>query len=312
MNIFEGFVSTLVVLLAVSHYAQPSAEAISFEKKPKQKQQVKYMMKIGNDTVSTEIGQSFARAQELISSQKFAEAEALLQSIVQQAPNLASVHYKYGFALLQQSKYQETVDQAKLCIQLAPNFVGGYSLMGEASEGLNQTDQALSAYKKALSLQPSGENADIIKEHISDLENPQPDPEPEVVDLNADKNRASMKLNQAFALCNSAKQKFAQKQFADGMQDCRDALKIAPDNDVVRETFLGSLNNYAADCVQRQQMKEAETLMKEAVAFQSQGGVTPKTRMTTLKNYSGLLNFLGRANEAKAIDAQMKTIGSIN
>lgn len=310
MNISEGLVSTLVVLLVVSHFPQPSADAFPFEKK--QKQQVKYMMKIGDDTVSTEIGQSFARAQELISSQKYAEAEALLQSIVQQAPKLVPVHYKYGFALLQQSKYQETVDQAKICIQLAPNFVGGYSLMGEASEGLKQTEQALAAYKKALSLQPSGENADIIKEHISDLENPQPDVEPEVVDLNADKNRESMKLNQAFALCNSAKQLFAQRKFADGMQDCRDALKMAPQSDVVRETFLGSLNNYAADCVQRQQMKEAETLMKEAVTFQGQGGVTQKTRMTTLKNYYGLLNFLGRSDEAKVIDAQLKSISSTN
>jgi len=309
MNASQRFAAAFVVLLVVSCSLQPPAHAL-FEKK--KKQQVKYMMKIGNDTVSTEIGQSFTRAQELISSQKYAEAETLLQSIVQQAPNLASAHYKYGFALLQQSKFQETIEQAKKCIQLAPNFVGGYSLMGEASEGLNQNDEALSAFKKALSLQPTGENAEIIKEHISDLENPQPDQEPEVVDLNADKNRESMKLNQAFDLCNRAKQLFAQKKFADGLQSCRDALKIAPDNDVVRETFLGSLNNYAADCVQHQQMKEAEALMKEAVAFQSQGGVTQKTRMTTLKNYSGLLNFLGRADEAKAIEAQMKSAGATN
>jgi|GEM_PF-1488013 Putative Zn-dependent protease, contains TPR repeats len=306
----NALTSILVVLLVVSCYSQPPVKASLFEKK--QKQQVKYMMKIGNDTVSTELGQSFARAQELMASQKYAEAETLLQSIVQKAPNLSSVHYKYGFALLQQNKFQETVEQAKICIQLAPNFVGGYSLMGEASEGLNQKEDALTAFKKALALNPSGENAEIIKEHISDLENPQPEPEPEVVDLNADKNKESMKLNQAYAKCNRAKQFFAQRKFADGMQDCRDALTIAPDNDVVRETFLGSLNNYAADCVQHQQIKEAETLMKEAVAFQSQGGVTQKTRMTTLKNYSGLLNFLGRTDEAKKIEAQLNSISATN
>ena len=48
--------------------------------------------------------------------------------------------------------------------------------------------------------------------------------------------------------------------------------------------------------------------MKEALAIQSKDGITPQSQRTTLKNYSALLKYLGRNDEAKQIDEQMKTV----
>jgi len=272
-------------------------------------QKQKQMMKIGDEIVSLEAGHSFVKAQELISNKQYDQAASLLKSFLEMEPNSASAHYKYGFVLLQLGKDKETLEQAKKCVELAPKFVGGWSLLGEASLNLDLRDQAKEAYQKALALQPTGENADIIREHLDELDGKQQDSPMVVLTADpavAEQNRLNMKVNQALALCKSATDHFAQKQFEVGMQEVRNALKIAPDSDRIKENFVVCLNNYAADCVQKNKFPQAESLMKEAIAIQKQGGITTQSSMTTLKNYAALLNFLGRTDEAKAIEARLK------
>lgn len=274
-------------------------------------QKQKQMMKIGDELVSMEAGRAFVRAQELVSAKQFDQAASVLKSFLETEPNSVPGHYKYGFVLLQQGKDADTLEQAKTCVKLAPNFVGGWSLLGEASMNLNLRDQAKDAYQKALSLQPQGENADIIKERLDELDGKTTDAPMEMVagDPKIDEqNKINMKVNRALALCKSATDHFAQKQFDQGMQECRDALKIAPDSDRIKENFVVCLNNYAADCVQKNRMQQAESLMKEAIAVQDQGGITKQSQQTTLKNYSALLNFLGRTAEAKTIEARLKAL----
>jgi tetratricopeptide (TPR) repeat protein len=277
------------------------------------KQKQKQMMKIGDDIVSLEAGRAFAKAQELISSKNYQQAETLLQSVVQEQPNLASVRYKYGFVLLQQGKNAEAIVQGKKCTELSPNFFGGWALIGEASMNLNLESDATAAYQKALDLQPSGENADIIREHLNEL---QEQKQQQAIDAAnaienqkiAAQNKVSMRLNQAISHCENATKLFGQKQFDDGLQECRTALSMAPDSAAIKENVVVYLNNYAADCVQKQQLKQAESLMKEAIALQNKGGVSVNSCLTTLKNYHALLAFLGRTDEANAVDAQMKSL----
>jgi len=295
---------TAVVLLAVSSIGHAPAASAA------QKQQPKTMMKIGDDIVSNEIGKDFVRAQGFIDARDYDQAASVLKMLLAGSPNIASIHYKYAFVLLQQSKYDEALNHAQKCTEIAPTFFGGWSLVGEALLELKRDDQALKAFKQALTLQPTGENAEIIKERIDEIEHP---PEVSTADDTVqneqikEQNRAAMKLNRALALCESATQHAAQKQFDQGLQDCRDALNIAPNSDRIRENFVVFVNNYAAACVQKEQYKQAEALMKEALAFQQKGGVSAQSRATTLKNYSALLNFLGRGAEAKAVEAQMKS-----
>ncbi len=302
---------TLLVLLAVSLSCAMSSP--SYGAKQKQPQQ-RQMMKIGDEIVTDEVGKSFVRAQQLIGSKDYQQAESILATIAQQSPKSSFIQFKYGFVLLKLRKFQDALSQAKKCVEIAPNFAGGWSLLGEASMELNLDDQAKEAYKKALAIEPNGENADIIKDNLKDLENPQAQqPAPETVAANEEinnQNRIALKLNRALSLCDSAAAHGAQKQFDKGIMECREAIKIAPDSDQIKENFVAFLNNYAADCIQQQKVPQAEALMKEAIAFQNRGGVSMKLRLTTLKNYLALLNFQGRSQEAKQVELQMKSVST--
>jgi tetratricopeptide (TPR) repeat protein len=115
-----------------------------------------------------------------------------------------------------------------------------------------------------------------------------------------------MKTNRALSLCDEANVLLKQKQFEPGLQKCREAMKIDTNSAQVRDNFAAYLNNYASDCVQQQDLKHAEELIKEAVSLESTPGVAAGTRLTSLKNYAALLKFQGRDAEAKDIEAKMK------
>lgn len=266
------------------------------------------MVRIGNEVVNSETGQLYLRAQEAISSGKLDEAENLLKAFLQTEPQSVAARYKYGFVLLQKSKYAEALEQAKQCAKQSPEFVGGWSLVGECSLELGLKEQAAKAYRKALVIQPEGENADIMRERLDELAGKlqsQPESVPVQDSKLAEENRKIMTVNEALAQCSKATEHFKQGQFEVGLQECREALKKAPDADRIRENYAVYLNNYAADCVRNQELKRAEALMKEAIAFQAGGGVSSQSKLTTLRNYSALLNFLNRPDEANQLQARM-------
>ncbi|MBY0552028.1 MAG: tetratricopeptide repeat protein, partial [Candidatus Obscuribacterales bacterium] len=270
----------------------------------------KRMMKIGEEVVSLQTGQLFVDAQAAIAVQQFDKAESLLNSILQTQPNIAAVRYKLGFVLLQQGKNAQALEQAKRCVELAPTSVNGWAIFGESALNLGQKEQAAQAYRKALAIQPSGENADIMRERLDEIAGKQEDQPMEVVkDPKIDEeNRKIMRLNQALALCTEASDHFKQGRFEQGLQDCRDAYKSMPD-DRIAENYAVYLNNYAADRVEKQDLKRAEELMKEAVALQAKGGVSKQSRLITLKNYSALLAFLNRVDEAKELSNELCQLG---
>lgn len=270
-------------------------------------QKQKTMMKIGNEVVSLESGQIFVQAQELLTNKQYDQAADLLKSFLKKEPKSVAAHYKYAYVLLQQEKNSEALEEAKQCVQLAPTFSDGWALLGEACLNLQLIDQAKDAYQKALAIQAAGENAEIIKERLSELATPSAPSTP--TSENSEENRNTMRLNQSLALCDKAMEHLKQKQFEAGLQECRDALKLSPGANQIKENMVVYLNNYAAACIQNEDLKQAEALMKEAISFQEQGGITTQSRLTTLKNYSALLKYLNRAEEANKIDAQMKSIG---
>lgn len=273
-------------------------------------EQPKKMMKIGDEIVSLEAGNAFVKAQELLNNKQFEQASALLKQFLESYPNSNAAHYKYGFVLLQQGKDSEALEQAKRCTELKPDFFGGWALLGEASMNLKLEDQAKEAYQKALAIQATGENADIIREHLSEMTN-RKDAAPGATEQEkqvAKQNLAITKLNRALTLCDRANELLKQKQFEQGLQACRDALKVAPDSAQIKENVVAYLNNYAADCVQKQNLKQAEVLMKEALALQSKSSIALQSQSTTLKNYSNLLKYLGRNDEAQQIDEQIKKV----
>ncbi len=299
-----SFKNTLLVPLLISLLVPIGFPVQAKEKQPTQ------MMKIGDQMVSLEIGNSFTRAQQLISSKEYDQAAAILKSLVESAPNIAPVRYKYGFVLLQQGKDADALLQARKCTEIMPSFAGGWSLVGEASMNLHKDEEARAAFEKSLALEPNGDNADVVRDRLSEL-NGQSNDAP--VEMTSDpkideQNRINMKVNQALALCSNATRLFGQKQYELGLQACRDALKIAADATTVRESFVTYLNNYAAVCVGQQKLEQAEDLMKQAIALQKDGGVPTNIQLTTLNNYKRLLGFTGRSAEAADIESQINSL----
>lgn len=209
---------------------------------------------------------------------------------------------------MHQGKNPEAMEQAKRCTELKPKFFAGWALLGESAMNLKLKQQSIDAYKNALAIEATGENADIIREHLSELTKPEQTQADDTVEKNQEimrQNSAIMKTNRALLLCDEANALLKQKQFEQGLEKCREAIKIDPNATQVKENFAGYLNNYASDCVQEQDLKHAEQLIKEAVSLP---GVGASTRITSLKNYSALLKFQGRDSEAKDIEAQMKAV----
>lgn len=270
----------------------------------------KEMTRIGNEIVSVEAGKIFLTAQACIDQNQFAEAAELLKQFLSSYPNSSSAHYKYGFVLLQQDKNVEALEQAKLCTQSDPGFFSGWALLGEAAANLKQNPLAKEAYEKALAIQSSGENADIVREHLIELKSPAKESatmmveDPELVR----QNKAIMQTNKAISLCNEANELLRQKQFERALANCRSAYEIDPGLDSVKEHMVAVLNDYASDCVQKENLKLAESLTKEAVGLLAKGGVSKTSSLTTLKNYSALLKFLGRDQECKQVEEQMKLL----
>lgn len=295
--------SEATLLLSIICMLQQSTTA---SEKARQKE----MMKIGEDIVSPEVGKLFLNAQQCLDNNKTEQAADLLKQFLTSCPNSTAARYKYGLALMQQGKDSEALEQAKRCTEINAGFFPGWALLGETAMNLKLTKQAINAYQKALSIQSTGENADIIREHLSELTKPEKSSSDDEISAKNQEiikqNNAVMKTNQALSLCNEANALLKQKQFDQGLLKCQEALKIAPDVAQVKENFAAYLNDYASDCVQQQNLKQAETLIKEAVQLQSSGGVSAATRTTTLRNYSALLKFLGRDSEAREIEAQMK------
>ncbi|MBX9569606.1 MAG: tetratricopeptide repeat protein [Candidatus Obscuribacterales bacterium] len=279
----------------------------------KQKQPTR-MMKIGDEVVSIDAGEAFFKAQENLTNRQFDQAAEKIKQFLASYPNSSAGRYKYGFILLQQGKDTEALEQAKLCTKLKPTFFGGWALMGEACMNLKLEDQAKEAYQKALAIQPTGENADIIRENLADMSKQQEVSATTAVQEKqvTAQNQVITTLNNALALCDRANQLGKQGQYEQGRQACHDALKAAPDSTQVKENVVIYLNNYAANCVQNQNLKQAEELMKESLSLQAKGGISLQSQKTTLKNYSTLLKFLGRNDEAKPLDEKLSSIGTSN
>lgn len=267
----------------------------------------KQMMKIGDEVVSLETGAIYTAAQKAISSGQFAGAEPLLENFLAKQPKSKAGRYKYAFVLIQQNKNKEALEQAKRCTELDPQFVGGWALLGESYLNLDLKDEAERAFKKALALEPEGENASLMRERLEELASDsesrnQSQSRSELVpSAMSDENRKIASVNEALLLCNKANEYLKQKQYELGLEQCRLALKKAPDCDRIRENYAVYLNNYAAACVNNNELMQAEKLMKESISFQSGGGVSVDCRRTTLKNYRALLNFLNRPEEARAL-----------
>ena len=90
---------------------------------------------------------------------KFAAAEGVLKDALVLAPDHPVLNYNLGVARFQQRHFQQAVEPLSRSVQLDPNQFEVWLLLGQACEASGSVESAIDAYKHAVSLQPSSENA---------------------------------------------------------------------------------------------------------------------------------------------------------
>jgi len=72
----------------------------------------------------------------------------------------------YGYFLLNQKRYEESIDKFKKQIQLVPKSVNAYDSLGDGYKAAGKNKEAIEAYEKAISLDP---NFKPSKEKLAEL-----------------------------------------------------------------------------------------------------------------------------------------------
>jgi tetratricopeptide (TPR) repeat protein len=110
------------------------------------------------DKASAEI--KLKLAQQKYENNYFDEAREVVSECITADPNNAQAHLLYGKLLLAEDKGADAARELQLAVGLDGELVEGWYWLGLATEGLEQSQQALFYYNKALSLNPT--NVDYI------------------------------------------------------------------------------------------------------------------------------------------------------
>lgn len=85
-------------------------------------------------------------------------AEAPIRTAIRLDPGNATAHYFLARLLYTDNRFDESIEESKKTVELAPNFVRAYENMGLCYEGRYQRDQAEQWYHKAIDLQSTSES----------------------------------------------------------------------------------------------------------------------------------------------------------
>jgi len=85
-------------------------------------------------------------------------AEAPIRNAIQLEPNNATAHYFYARLLYTLNRFDESIEESKKTIELAPDFVRAYENLGLCYEGKYQIEEAERWYLKAIDRQASSNN----------------------------------------------------------------------------------------------------------------------------------------------------------
>ncbi|OGT45059.1 MAG: hypothetical protein A3E83_08840 [Gammaproteobacteria bacterium RIFCSPHIGHO2_12_FULL_41_20] len=89
----------------------------------------------------------------------FAQAEQVLQNLIQAHPSYAAAYNNLGTLYFTQEKFSEAVSSYYNAIELQPDYAEVYYNLGLALTKLNQVDDAIIAYEKLIDLMPDHDAA---------------------------------------------------------------------------------------------------------------------------------------------------------
>ena len=87
-------------------------------------------------------------------------------------PILAKKELKVGNFYARKGKHQAAAARYLEATRWDPNYADAYWKLGRSREKLEQSDAALEAYRKCLSLEPSGRHANNVRKKIAVLMKP--------------------------------------------------------------------------------------------------------------------------------------------
>ncbi len=101
-----------------------------------------------------ENNQTLEQVADLISNGRLEQAEALATRLIQRAPNFAEAYNQRAIALFARERYAESAADCRATLQHNPYHIGALSGLGQCYLRLDQRDEALATFRRALKLQP--------------------------------------------------------------------------------------------------------------------------------------------------------------
>jgi predicted TPR repeat methyltransferase len=102
----------------------------------------------------------------LLKQARYAEAAALLESLVRSAPDNAELAVNLSVALRRCGRLEEALEAAQHACALAPASVPGWNALGLAALELDRPDEALDAFASGLALAPAHPALALHRAHV--------------------------------------------------------------------------------------------------------------------------------------------------
>ncbi|MCC5634880.1 tetratricopeptide repeat protein [Nostoc sp. CHAB 5844] len=94
------------------------------------------------------------QSQKLLDAGKTTEAELLLTKLIKEQPDFAEAWNRRAFLYYSVGKYQESLADCQMVIQINPVHFGALHGMGLCYAAIGQYVDAIKAFKRALAIQP--------------------------------------------------------------------------------------------------------------------------------------------------------------
>jgi tetratricopeptide (TPR) repeat protein len=94
------------------------------------------------------------QSQKLLDAGEIAEAEAILTDLIKEQPDFAEAWNRRAFLYYSMGEYQASLADCQMVIQINPVHFGALHGMGLCYAALGKYTQAITAFKRALDIQP--------------------------------------------------------------------------------------------------------------------------------------------------------------
>ncbi len=222
---------------------------------------------------------------------KYADSEIVARQLLERFPHSGTCWKLLGASLGQQGRLAESLEPMKMCAKLLPTDAESQFNLGVIQQGLNQLEEAKTAYQQAIALNPryveAYNNLGLVLQAVGCLEEA----------VNSFRHALAIKPQHAEAHNNLGILLQDLNQIPEAADCYRQAIQINPN-------YFEAQNNLGGILKSQGKLKEAENVLRQALQLNSHSA-------SALNNLGNLLQSQGRTLEAETtlrraleIDAQ--------